>query len=198
MKTHTIKQISLVALFVLGMTGLQQVLAQTNYSSNTTQTTVKGTSTLHDWEMKSTNGQSKATFTVADGKVTDLTALTFTVVAESLKSDKNGLDKNAYKALDTDKHKNITFTLTNATVTQTGANTFKISATGNLQIAGSSKRTTITADGQYNATDKSITVRGNTTFNMSAYGVKPPVLMMGTIKTGDEITISYQVKLAAN
>ncbi len=169
--------------------------AQTNYQSNTAQTTVKGTSTLHDWDMTSAKGQTKATFVVDGNKVTGISALSFTVPAESLKSDKSGLDKNAYKALTTDKHANITFTMTSGAITSTGTNTFQVKATGNLNIAGTSKPATITATGQFNPADKSITAKGSTTFKMTEYKVTPPTVMLGTIKTGDEVTIDYQVKL---
>lgn len=195
MKKQVFKKTGIIALFILGVLGVQQLQAQTNYQSNNGQVTVKGTSTLHDWDMKSAKGQTKATFGLTGDQVSSITALSFTVAAESLKSDKNGLDKNAYKALDTDKHKQITFTMTSGTVTAAGGNKFKVSATGNLNIAGTSKRVTLTADGQYNPSDKSITVNGSTKFKMTDYQVKPPVLMMGTIKTGDDITIEYQVKL---
>lgn len=176
---------------------LGEIAAQTVYQSNATQTTIKGTSTLHDWEMTSSKGQTKATFKVEGDQVTGITALTFTVLAESLKSDRSGLDKNAYKALDTDKHKNITFSMASGTVTSTGKNTFQVKATGNLTIAGTTKQTTITANGQFNPSDKSVSVKGATKFKMTGYQVKPPTVMMGTIKTGDEITIDYNLKLTA-
>lgn len=195
MKKQIIKQTGLIALFLIGALGMARLQAQTNYQSNNGQVTVKGTSTLHDWDMKSSKGQTKATFGISGDQVTSITALTFSVAAESLKSDKSGLDKNAYKALNTDKHKQISFTMTSGTVTAGAGNKLKITATGNLTISGQSKRVTLTADGQYNPTDKSITVNGSTKFKMSEYQVKAPVLMMGTIKTGDDITIDYQVKL---
>lgn len=169
--------------------------AQTNYQSNAMTTTVKGTSTLHDWDMSASNGSSHATFSMTDGALTGISVLTFTVAAEALKSDRSGLDKNAYKALNTEKHKNITFTMTKGTVTAIGANTFQVRATGNLTIGGTSKQTTITATAKYNVTDKSITVNGSTKFNMTEYKVTPPTVMMGTIKTGDAVTVEYSGKL---
>lgn len=195
MKKQIFKQSGIIAFILFGALSVTTVQAQTNYQSNNGAVTVKGTSTLHDWDMKSSKGQTKATFGLSGDQVTSITALSFTVAAESLKSDKNGLDKNAYKALNTDKHKQISFTMTSGTVTSAGGNKFKVTATGNLNISGNSKRVTLTAEGQYNPGDKSITVNGSTKFKMSEYQVKPPVLMMGTIKTGDDITIEYQVKL---
>lgn len=169
--------------------------AQTSYQSSTAETTISGTSTLHDWSMTAANGQVKATFTFNGDQVSGITALTFSVAAESLKSDKSGLDRNAYRALKTSEHPNITFTMTSGTVTSTGKNTFQIKATGNLNISGTSKQTTLVATGQLNPADKSITAKGSTKFKMTEYKVTPPTVMMGTIKTGDEITIDYNVKL---
>lgn len=186
-----------LALVVVLVAMISPAIAQ-NYQSNTTKTTVKGTSTLHDWDMTAANGTTRATFTVADGSVTGITALNVSVTAEALKSDKSGLDRNAYKALNTGKHKSITFTMSSGTVTSTGNNTFQVRATGNLNIAGTSKQTTLTATGSYNATDKSITVNGSTKFKMTSYNVTPPTVMMGTIKTGDDVTIEYSVKLMPN
>jgi len=193
----TMKLATLGIMMLVLTTSLGRLQAQITYQSNSTQTTIKGTSTLHDWDMTSSKGQTKASFTVEGNQVKAINTLSFTVSAESLKSDKSGLDKNAYKALDTDKHKNISFTMTSGTVTPTGNNTFQVKATGKLTVASTSKQTTITATGQFNPSDKSIAVKGSTTFNMTAYNVKPPTVMMGTIKTGDQITVDYNGKLTA-
>ncbi len=171
--------------------------AQTTYQSNTAKTTIKGTSTLHDWDMTSSEGKTTASFLIEQGQVKGINALSFTIAAESLKSDRSGLDKNAYKALETDKYKDIVFKMTSGTVSSTGNHTFQVKATGNLTIAGTTKQTTITAKGQFNPSDKSISVTGNTAFKMTTYNVKPPTVMMGTIKTGDDITIDYQAKFTA-
>jgi polyisoprenoid-binding protein YceI len=195
MKTNTkplLKTFGLFLSMLIMSAGLQ---AQTIYQSNAGKVTVKGTSTLHDWEMVSAKGQTKATFTLNENELTGITQLSFMVAAESLKSDKSGLDKNAYKALNTDKHKNIAFTMTNGTVSSSGNNKYKISATGNLVINGVSKKVTLQAEGIFNPADQSIRVVGNTKFAMSSFSVKPPVLMMGTVKTGDDITIEFQVNL---
>lgn len=194
MKTQQKVLTWIAALFMIGFAGLNVVKAQTNYQNTTGKVVVKGTSTLHDWEMASEKGQTKATFTLNGDQLTGITALHFNVLAESLKSDKSGLDKNAYKALNTEKHKNITFTLTNGSVNSAGGNKYKISATGNLNINGKAKKVTLNADGVLQS-DNSLTVSGSTKFKMSEFDVKAPVLMMGSIKTGDEVTIEFQVKL---
>lgn len=187
----------MTAIAIIGFIALasQHVNAQT-YQSSAAKVTINGTSTLHDWDMTSSSGTIKATFTVSNDQVTNISALSFNVLAESLKSSKSGLDKNAYKALKTGTSKQITFTMTSGKVTPGSGSNFKVSVTGNLTIAGTTKATTIQANGVYNPADRSITVKGATKFNMTEYKVTPPTVMMGTIKTGDSITIDYSAKLS--
>ena len=194
MKTtvQNIKSIIANSLAVLVCMFSLPVLAQ-QYTSNATTSVIKGTSTLHDWDMKSSTGNTQATFRVENGEITGITALTFTVNAESLKSSKSGLDKNAYKALNTSKHKTITYKMTSGTVSKSGSS-YTIKTNGTLTIAGASKPLNLTSTATLNS-DQSISVKGATKFDMSSYGVIPPTVMMGTIKTGDSITIEYNGKL---
>jgi len=187
--------LGLITLLFLSIPDL--AIAQTDYQSNNSQVTIKGTSTLHDWEMTSSKGQTKASFQIDGNKITAISGLSFTVPAESLKSDRAGLDKNAYKALHTGQYKNIKFDMTSGSVTSLGDNTFEVKAIGNLSIAETVKQTSISATCTFNPGDKSIQGKGSTTFKMTAYNVKPPTVMLGTIKTGDEITIDYELKLTA-
>lgn len=154
---------------------------------------IAGTSTLHDWTEKSDKGSSEATFTISNDKITNVSGLTFTVPAKSLKSEHTMMDNNTYKALNADNNPNITYVETGATVTPVDASTFTIKTTGKLTIAGNTRETDVTATAKVNA-DKSITVTGSKKFKMTEYGVKPPTVMFGSIKTGDDLTISYNLK----
>ena len=79
-------------------------IAQTSYESHSMDISLTGTSTLHDWEMKAATGTSEAEFTVgADGKITSLSKLSFTLPADNLKSGHTAMDKNTYKALKTER-----------------------------------------------------------------------------------------------
>ena len=103
------------------------------------------------------------------------------------------MDNNTYKALNADKSPNISYVLGSATVTPVDASTYTIKTTGKLTIAGNTRETDVIATGKINP-DKSITVTGSKRFKMTEYGVKPPTAMFGTIKTGDDVTISYNLK----
>jgi len=193
MRTAALTRIIGVGFLAIAGLHAGTAVAQQEYTSSATTVIVKGTSTLHDWDMTSSSGKTRATFSVANGEIKGISALSFTVGAETLKSSRSGLDRNAYRALDTKNHKSISYKMTSGTVTKSGGS-YTVKAKGTLTVAGSSKPLDITATATMEA-DGSIAVNGETKFAMTAYGVKPPTVMMGTIKTGDEITISYGAKL---
>ena len=182
--------LALVLMFTLS------AFAQVKYNSkNGLNLVVSGTSTLHDWDMKSSQGSFDASFNFnAAGAVTGISALSFTTPAAALKSGKDAMDKNAYKALKTDKNPNISFTAASATVSATNATDFTVKAVGKLNIAGAPVDAEIVATGKINA-DKSITITGVKKISMKDFGMTPPSFMMGTIKTGNDVTLKFDLKL---
>jgi polyisoprenoid-binding protein YceI len=183
--------LAMVLLFTLG------AFAQVKYvSKNGLNLVVSGTSTLHDWDMKSSQGSFDASFTFNPaGAVTAITGLSFTTPATALKSGKDAMDKNAFKALKTDKNPNISFTAATTTITAATATDFTVKAVGKLTIAGAPVDAEIVATGKINA-DKTITVTGAKKISMKDFGMTPPSFMMGTIKTGNDVTLKFDLKLS--
>ena len=182
-------------LLILGIALSLAAISQTAYHSGTFDIRLNGTSNLHDWEMKAVSGSSDATFVVnSSGQVTSLTSLRFSLPASNLKSGHSAMDKNTYKALNTEKNPTISFVLTSSTITATGGNNYQLKCVGKLSIAGTIKHTDLVATGKYNPADKSFTVTGVKKMKMTEYNVAPPKALMGTIKTGDDISISYNLK----
>jgi hypothetical protein len=157
---------------------------------------ISGTSTLHDWEMKSNKGKCEVVLALDNNdKITQLTGLYFEVLTESLKSEHTSMDDNTYKALNSKNNKTINYVLSSATVTQSDAVTYQIRTIGKLTIAGATKETDVNAVAKYNAADKSFTITGSKKIRMTDFGVKPPTMMLGTIKTGNDITVSFATKI---
>jgi hypothetical protein len=183
-----------IALLAAAVGASKHVSAQTSFQSKDMDMRLKGTSNLHPWEMKAVKGTSKAVLVVdAEGKVTSISSLSFSFPAKNLKSGKTAMDKNTYKALKTDKNPNITFILTSSTITSTGANTYDLTGVGNMTIAGTLKQTSLIATGRYNS-DGSFTITGVKKMKMTDYKVNPPTALLGRIKTGDDITLSYNIQ----
>ncbi|HMJ70373.1 MAG TPA: YceI family protein [Cyclobacteriaceae bacterium] len=165
--------------------------AQESYKlAGASKITVAGTSTMHDWTMTSEEGTYVAAFENNDqGNPSGLSSLVVTIPAKSLKSGKGAMDKNAYAALKTDKFEQITFQLVSAKM-----NGKTIKCIGNLTIAGANRLFELEALYTLNA-DHSIHIKGSKEIEMSAFDIEPPSFMFGSVKTGDKISVSFDVTL---
>lgn len=171
------------------------VSAQVKYHASNIKIAVAGTSTLHDWDMVAEKASCDIAFNFDGNNLTGLSALAFVVKAENLKSDHKGMNKNAYKALNSEKYPEISFTSNFANVRSNGPNSYVISAKGKLTISGVSKEVWLAGVSTVNPTDMSIQTMGSAKIKMSEYNVEPPSFMFGAMKTGDEITVKFSVTL---
>lgn len=192
------KNLSLIKKFFYTLLLLQiisiNLFSQVKYAvKDNVNLVINGTSSMHDWTMKSAKGSGDATFSfAADGKITGCSSIFFTTPVANLKSDHSGLDKNAYKALKKDKNPNITFVANQVTITAAGTNVYTLKCTGKLTVAGVTKETELVATVKKNA-DKSIVVSGAKSINMVEYSVEPPSFMFGAMKTGKDIKLNFDV-----
>ncbi|MBN8852005.1 MAG: hypothetical protein BGO55_26235 [Sphingobacteriales bacterium 50-39] len=168
--------------------------AQTNYTGSSTNLVVSGTSTLHNWDMKSANGECKASFTFSGANITALTAMSFSTAAVALKSEHTSMDNNAYKALKTEKNPAISYVMTSATVAPGQGGTHTVTCQGKLTIAGTTRDQELIATVKANA-DNTLTVSGNRSISMKDFNMQPPTFMMGAIKTGNDIILTFNLTL---
>lgn len=164
--------------------------AQATYQiTDASKMVIKGTSSLHDWESDVTKLQGQAEVRL-QGQQPSFQNLNLTVPVKSIKSGKSSMDKNTYEALEEDQHPTIQFSLNEIESISNG----KIKATGDLTIAGQTKPVTLNADYQLQGQDQ-ISLQGSYALRMTEYDIDPPTAVFGTIKTGDEITIDYNLHL---
>lgn len=193
MRTGT-KRIQTILLMVLSVTfGSLTVQAQNfQATADNSTVTVDGTSNVHDWDVKAEQFTAKASIESADSP--EIKALTLHLVAESLKSGKSGMDKNTYKALETNKNKNIVFTHTKTiSIKETANNIYAVVVQGVLEIAGTKKTTDISFD--LVKSNGGFTIKGSKDIHMPDYNITPPTAMLGAIKTGADVTINYNLNL---
>ncbi len=182
-------------LLIFSLLSTAMVIGQVKFLAKIITVKLEGTSTLHDWEMNANNNaSSEAILTMVGDKVTGISNLTFVLPATSLKSEHTAMDKNTYKALKTEQNPTINFVMTSGSITQVEGNTYQIKCNGKLTIAGTTRETDVIAVGKYNPADKSFVVAGTKKMKMTDFDIKPPSVMLGTIKTGNDITITYNVK----
>jgi len=194
---HSLKIITCTVI-IYSVSVFNAVHSQTTYqTAGPVKITIEGTSNIHDWEMNADKGNSTAVFlTDAHGAINGLSSLTFTMPVESLKSEHTAMDKNAYKAMHSDKYASLSFTVLSASIKPAGTN-YQVYAKGRLTISGVSRDVDVLAVCTINA-DKSISVNGAYKLKMTAYNVTPPSLMLGTIKTGDDITVKFNLLFKAH
>jgi polyisoprenoid-binding protein YceI len=143
---------------------------------------IKGTSTLHDWE------SVVETFSaVARVKEDVIENASFKAEVKSIKSGTSAMDANTYKAMNEPEHPSISFKATGP-IRQSGS---ALRIKGELTIAGVTKPIEFTATGE-RWSEESLTVKGSYKLKMSDYGIDPPKAMLGTIRTGDEVTIDFE------
>jgi polyisoprenoid-binding protein YceI len=65
---------------------------------------------------------------------------------------------------------------------------------GLLTIAGKEKEIDISGTGTVDG-NGTVRMKGSKQFKMSDFGVKPPSLMLGTMKVGDMVTVSFDLVL---
>jgi hypothetical protein len=168
------------------MVGVSAGFSQTNYSlSGSPVFKVAGGSSLHDWEMVSDKGTGQGVFVLENGQFKSVKSLTVTVVAETLKSGTKGLDANAYKALKTDKIKEIRFVLKELTGQGTS-----MTAKGDLSIAGVTKPVSFPV--KMSSAGNNLTFEGSLETRLTNFSITPPTALLGTVKTEDEIKLSFK------
>ena len=102
------------------------------------------------------------------------------------------MDRTAYSAIDADKHTSIRFELTsvrNITATQ-------ILATGTLTVAGNSRPVTIRTG--YRVNGNAVQFVGSHSIKFTQFDVDPPTALLGSVKTGDDLQIAFDVNFNAS
>lgn len=185
------KTIQSFLLTVIFTTMALQANAQKNYSVAANSTfEVAGTSTVHDWVMKSTEGIGMANLIVKDSKLTGINSLRISLLAESLKSYKVSMDKVAYEALDTETHKNIEYVLKSAE--KIDDNTWNL--TGVYTIAGVSKE--YKTQVKVTTSKGNIILQGSNQITFGDFEMTPPKAALGVVKAGKDLTVIFNIILS--
>jgi hypothetical protein len=157
---------------------------------------LKGDSTLHKWIAKAAQASLTASLRAGKGPLFErlqsggLESLVLAVDVDSLHSPEGkSMDKNMYKALHAAEHAEIRFALVSYKVEGS-----KLNVDGNLEING--KVQAVDLGGELSEKDGKAVVSGSYDLLMSSFGIPPPVMMMGSIRTKDKVTVNYRFELS--
>lgn len=181
------KVIKSILLTVIFTTMSLQVNAQKNYTIARSTFEVAGTSNVHDWSMKSSEGNGIANLTVIDSKLVDINNLTITLLAESIKSTKTSMDDVAYETLDTKTYKNIKYVLKSATkVNETTWN-----LTGTYTVSGISKEFKTVVN--VTSINGSFILKGSNQITFADFGMSAPTAALGVVRAGKDLTLIFNL-----
>lgn len=159
-----------------------------------------GTSSLHGFTCRTT--RFEAQLSVHPEYATDLAELArpigsvdVTIPVRSLDCGNKGLESNMLKALKADQNPTITFRLDSYEIdaaSRTPAG-FTARTTGSLTIAGRERPIQVQVRGERHP-DGAVRARGERDLLMSEFGIRPPSMMLGAVKTGDRIVVKFDLQ----
>lgn len=167
------------------------VLAQDVYriEPKSSKLLVEGTSTVHDWQVETVEFNAETKLSMDGGKISEVSDVVFVTPAESLKSGKKIMDNKIKEALKTNKHPEIKFLINKDQAISNDKGT----VSGLLTIAGQTKPIEVRVNFDAKNPEK-LGVTGEVPLKMSAFNIDPPTAMMGSIKTGDEVIVKFDLK----
>ncbi len=168
---------------------------------------VDGTSTLHSFtfEAKQIDGTLQAnnffaSRTSATQQEAAIEQMDITIPVVKLESEHSGMNSNMQEAMKADKFPNISYRLVSAEVKEAGnssAETFVLSTQGYLKIAGTEKMIGMDVTAKRLPSGE-LELTGSKDLLMTDFGIEPPTMMFGTIKTGDKVSIRFDLTLAGS
>ena len=175
--------------------GVHCAQGQNSFSLKSFNASVLGTSTLHEWESQITKLEFIGSLQLTGNELSTISPVEIKIPVESIKSKEGRkMDKKTYEAFESDKNPFIIYKLMIAKIEINTIQAAAIQATGKLTIAGTTLPAALVAKGKLMANgDLSLSVSKK--IRMTEYSMKPPTMMLGTIRVGDEVTIKFDLIL---
>jgi polyisoprenoid-binding protein YceI len=162
---------------------------------------VEGTSTVRSFTCKATVLEADVSAAGADAVRAVLAGqkaverAEVRVPATRLDCGNGTMNEHMLKAIKADAHQTIAFRVTSYTV-DAGGDAARGSLTGTLTLGGVTKTIAVDATGRDMGAG-ALRVTGTYALSMKEFGLKPPTLMMGTMKVGDVVKVGFDLRLRA-
>lgn len=121
------------------------------------------------------------------------------IPVKSLKCGDGKMDNNMYGALKADDNPTITFELSSYALVEGSASesAFAANTEGLLTIAGKEKKIAMPINAERSA-DGSASATGKYALLLTDFGIKPPKLMFGMLRVGNQILVKFNIKASAS
>ncbi|CAM3362846.1 YceI family protein [Rhodothermus bifroesti] len=151
---------------------------------------VTGTSSLHDWECRVTNWRGKVTLE-RPAELASLRATEVIVPVAAIACKNGTMDGKMREALKAETHPEIRFELTRVDSIVAQSSGYRLTVEGRLTIAGTTRPVTLQVSAV--PAGEGWRFRGQQALSMKAFGIRPPTAMLGTLRTGDEVVVHFDV-----
>jgi hypothetical protein len=166
---------------------------------------LEGTSTIHDYQSRTSTPGLVLFRGVAQADPADVSALKawleggdvqgleLTVPLATMRSGKAALDKNMLKALRASQHPEIRFAMNTARLGTARGDTLPVTAEGTLKVSG--RERAVSVAGHLVPAAEGLWLEGSHPMKMSEFDVKPPTMMLGTLRVHDPIVVRFKLLL---
>ena len=150
---------------------------------------LEGTSTVRSFKCNATKIEVAVVGEPTAAPADVVKSASLTVPVAQLDCGNKTMNEHMRKALKAEANPQIAWKMTSYEVQ--GSN---VIIAGSLTIAG--KENSIELRGTGSSENGVLRLKGSKQFKMTEYGVKPPSLMLGTMKVGDPVTVSFDLVLS--
>lgn len=193
----------IAAAITLSLTAFASAAPRVLYQAVPKSSSVKvaGTSTLHDWTVKSKQIQGTASFPGRWNNQKQLRPVLqiktgqpqfdAIIPVKSLTSGESGMDSTMFDAMNKSKYPKIAYDLTSATLKKvdTKHHKYYFNTKGTLTIHGVTKPISMVFIVSP-LTNGHIAIWGRTDLKMTQFKITPPTAMLGMIKSGNKVTVT--------
>lgn len=154
---------------------------------------VEGTSSVHDWDCQVSQFAGTVDAEPGENGLATLNGTTLAVPVRGIDCDNGTMNNKLRDALGSSP---IRYSLTSATLGAPAAEGWiTIRTTGQLTIAGTTRPAQMNVKGKALGGD-SFRFTGQYALKMTDFGVDPPTALLGTLKTGDEVTVHFDATVS--
>lgn len=181
--------ISIVVLLAVLTTNISLAQKQAKLLKSASSVTIKGTSTLHDWEEKVNQFEGDLVLDATANKLVSIQKGQFKCNVKGIESGNSMMNSKTYDALKYKTAPEIHFTMKSVEQLSVAGNKYSCTIIGDATIAGVTRQISIPVSGTVQ--NNNIIIKGTTSINMPDFAIAPPTAMMGSIKAGKTVTVAF-------
>lgn len=153
---------------------------------------VSGTSTMHVWQSSVDKVSATGSFVLAANGLSEVKDVEVKIPVTSIKSTKGKMmDNKTYEAFNYEKHPQIVFVMNSQAINESNST---IDLKGTLTMAGKTRPVDLKVTYKL-LSNGDLKISGSKQLTMTEFGMEPPTAMMGAIKVGDDVAVSFEMTL---